>query len=104
MDEDIVFAIAGATTVIAAIGGLLTGWWLWLRARTERLRGTSGEDIRALQDSVAALRTELETMYGELTQAQQELHERLDFAERLMAQASPPLQADPGRKPGVERA
>ena len=93
MDEDIVFAIAGATTIVAAMGVLLTGWWLWLRSRAERFRGTSAEDVRALQDSVAALRTELETMYGELTQAQQELHERLDFAERLLAQAQ-------GRLPG----
>jgi hypothetical protein len=86
MDEDIVFAIAGATTVVAGLGAVLTGWWLWLRSRTERLRGTSSEDIRALQDSVAALRTEIETMYTELSQGQQELHERLDFAERLLAQ------------------
>jgi hypothetical protein len=86
MNEDIVFALAGATTVLAAIGGLLTGWWLWLRSRADRLRGTSAQDVRALQDSIAALRTELETMYGDLTQGQQELHERLDFAERLLAQ------------------
>jgi hypothetical protein len=86
MDEDIVFAIAGATTVITTLGVLLTGWWLWLRSRTERFRGTSNQDLRALQDQVATLRTEMETIYSELTQGQQELHERLDFAERLLTQ------------------
>jgi hypothetical protein len=87
MDEDILVIIASAVTVLAAMGGLLTGWWLWLRSRAERFRGTSAEDVRALQDSIAALRTEMETMYGELTHGQQELHERLDFAERLLSQA-----------------
>jgi hypothetical protein len=86
MDEDIVLMIASAVTVLGAMGGLLTGWWLWLRSRTERFRGSSAEDIRALQDSVARLRTEMETLYAELTQGQQELHERIDFAERLLTQ------------------
>ena len=86
MDEDILVIIASCITVLAAMGGLLTGWWLWLRHRAERFRGTSSEDVRALQDSVARLRTEMEAMYGELTQGQQELHERLDFAERLLSQ------------------
>jgi hypothetical protein len=86
MNEDIVIAIAGATTVVAAMATLLTGWWLWLRSRADRVRGSSSQDVRALQDQVAALRTEMETMYGELTQAQQELHERVDFAERMLTQ------------------
>jgi hypothetical protein len=87
MNEDIVFAIAGATTVVTAMGVLLTGWWLWLKSRTERLRaGGSPEEVRALQDSVARLRTEIETMYSELSQGQQELHERIDFAERMLTQ------------------
>jgi hypothetical protein len=86
MDEDILVIIVGGITVLGAMGGLLTGWWLWLRSRTERLRGGTTEDVRALQDTVARLRTEIETMYGELTQGQQELHERMDFAERLLAQ------------------
>jgi hypothetical protein len=86
MDEDILVIIVSAVTVLAGMGVLLTGWGLWLRHRTERLRGGSSQDIRALQDSVAALRTEMETMYGELTQGHQELHERIDFAERLLTQ------------------
>lgn len=89
MDEDILVIIAATVTALASIGGLLTGWWLWLRSRVERLRGTSAEDVRALQDSVARLRGEMETLYGEVTAANQELHERLDFAERLLAQGKP---------------
>ena len=86
MDEDILVIIVGGITVLGAMGGLLTGWWLWLRSRTERIRaGGAPQDIRVLHDTVAQLRTEMETMYGELTQGQQELHERIDFTERLLA-------------------
>jgi hypothetical protein len=87
MDEDILIIMVSAITGLAAMGSLLTGWWLWLRSRSERLRAGSAEDVKVLHDAVARLRTEMEAVYGELSTGQQELHERIDFAERLLTQS-----------------
>jgi hypothetical protein len=94
MDENIVLYITLTITSLGVTGGLLTGWWLWLRARTERLRGKPTEEIRELQDSVSRLRNDLDAMYGELMAGQQEIHERLDFAERLLTKG----RDDAGRR------
>lgn len=73
-------AIAGATIVMVArtIAGAITG------------RGASGSELRQirqrLEEDAAALEDAQTTLTHQSTQLA-ELHERLDFAERLLAQA-----------------
>ena len=61
------------------------------RAIARRIAGTSPDaesqrDARLLREEVEHLRGELELMHGRLTELD-ELHGRVDFAERLLAQS-----------------
>jgi hypothetical protein len=62
------------------------------RIARARALGQGGEDVRAhlaaLEDEMGALREETVVLRQELADAQ----ERIDFAERLLAQREPPAQ------------
>lgn len=95
MDEDILVIVAAAVTTLSGIGALLTAWWLWLRNKAQR--SLAPEDVAHLKRAVEDLRLDVDALQRELTDSQQELHERLDFAERLLAQKRdepPPLLED----------
>jgi vacuolar-type H+-ATPase subunit I/STV1 len=90
MDEDIVIIIASAVTGLAAMGTLLVGLHMWLKARAHRLGGAVRDELDDLRAAVAQLRREVEHTCGELSAGQQELHERIDFAERLLSRGNGP--------------
>ena len=58
------------------------------RAIADRIRGGAAGDAE-LRTEVDSLRNELESVRGELA----EVHERLDFAERLLARPSEPARS-----------
>ena len=87
MDEDIAIVIGGTITVLGGLAILLTAWWLWLRNRAAR--AASPDELAQLKRAVEDMRLELDAVHRGLADGQQELHERLDFAERLLAQKQP---------------
>lgn len=84
MDEDIVIIIASAVTLVAGMGAVLAGLRMWLRSRAQQLGAGAREELDNLRAAVAELRREFDQMSGDLQAGQQELHERIDFAERLL--------------------
>lgn len=81
------YAIAGTVTTLGGLTILLTGWWVWLKHKTQQTLGP--DETARLKRAVDDLRLELDAVQRELSDGQQELHERLDFAERLLAQREP---------------
>lgn len=84
MDEDIVIIIASSVTLLGGMGAVLVGLQMWLKARAQRLGAGAREEIENLKAAVRELRQEVDRTHGELQAGQQELHERIDFAERLL--------------------
>jgi hypothetical protein len=69
--------------MIGTIGGVyLTGVWMKLRNARLVKAGSGGEDVQRLREELDALREDSSAQIAEL-------HERLDFAERLLAQPRP---------------
>jgi hypothetical protein len=87
MTEDELLILVSAITVLSGMGVLLTAWWLWLRSRIKR--GANPEELSHMRRAIDDMRLELDSVHRELTDGQQELHERLDFAERLLGQKHP---------------
>jgi hypothetical protein len=56
------------------------------RAIARRLGGENPAEVKALQDEVESLRQELADVRAEVLQQVEDAHNRLDFAERLLAQ------------------
>ena len=82
MDMDLLLGGIIATTLAVTIcGSTLLGWRMWLRAKAERLKLAGRDDIERLIDAVESLH---ERMHG-VQEEMGELHERVDFAERLLA-------------------
>lgn len=65
---------------------ILIGMRMWLNARLKGGQPTPTEELERLTEAVARLREENRSVREELA----ELHERVDFAERLLARASQP--------------
>jgi len=86
MDE--LIPIFGIIFVIGPISALVFSYTPLGRAVVDRLRrggrGASDDNILQLQDEVDRLHDQL----GEQDRRFEELHERLDFAERLLSQRS----------------
>lgn len=93
MDTDVLMACVSVVTIIVALGGFgLTGWRMWLRASprldsAELVDSISRQLRDVIRDEVAVV---LEGRESEL----EELHERLDFTERLLAQAKLPSKSE----------
>jgi hypothetical protein len=78
-----------------AVLAVAFGWWAW-RLRTRRVQPAQTElpaHLEALEDEIAGMRQELS-----------ETQERLDFAERMLAQRANPERepADRQGRPGPE--
>ncbi len=77
-------------TIITTIGTmLLIGMKMRLSAKTNLQQASKGEELDRLTDAVEGLTEEIRMLrddYGEL-------HDRVDFAERLLARAKSPDEA-----------
>ncbi len=62
----------------------LIGFKLWLDAKTARLTGGGGEDVKRLTESVDRLDEQFRMLHDHLT----DLDERLEFAERVLARSA----------------
>ena len=71
---------------------LLIGLKMFFNHRARRFTGTGGEEVRQLQDTVEDLRRDLADTRAELA----DVHERVDFAERLLTRGRDPGRAEPG--------
>ena len=76
----------GAFIGVSLFGGFtLAGFKMWLSYKTERLKAQGGGSNDGLKESVDELRDHLFLARDEIA----ELRDRMDFAERLLAQDSP---------------
>lgn len=57
------------------------------RALARRLGGDNPADVRALQEEVEGLRQDLADTRAEMLRQLEDAHSRLDFAERMLAEA-----------------
>jgi hypothetical protein len=86
--------LTGVVAFVLVAGTGMSVYWLWLRERRRRLTGTD--------EMVEALREEHAQYQAEVGARLAELEERVDFAERRLAQerqASRPPQLPPGPAP-----
>ncbi len=63
------------------------GMVLWYRLHRAKIEAGQGAD--ELRTAMHELQVEMDELRGEQTAAQAELHERIDFAERLLAARAP---------------
>jgi len=71
---------------------VLIGLKMFLNYRARRITGAGSEDVRQLQESVEELRRGLADTRAELA----DVHERMDFAERLLTRARDAGRPEPG--------
>lgn len=83
MDPFQVNALQETLTALIVAGSAVMALWLFLRYRRPR-GGGSAPELAELTRSVEGLRTSIESMRAELS----EVHDRLDFTERLLAQVT----------------
>jgi hypothetical protein len=79
--------ILGIIFVIGPVASLFFSWTPLGRAVIERVRGRTGtneEDLLQLQDEIERLHTQI----ADQDQRFEEMHERLDFTERLLTNRS----------------
>ena len=81
MPPEIVEAIAPLIATFTLLGGTLVGLRMYWNYKTRRLEIEAAKGSGPLEDAVEELRAEVHQLRGELG----ELHERVDFAERLLA-------------------
>ncbi len=73
-------------TIITTIGTLfLIGMKMRLSAKVQLQEGSKSEDVERLADAVDGLHEEVRMLREEYT----ELHERMDFAERMLSSGKP---------------
>lgn len=89
MDPDLVAAGIIASTLAATLCGTsLMAWRMWLKSKSDRLKLADQSDVERLVETVDALHDRIQFMHEEMG----ELHERVDFAERLLAKGNEPAE------------
>ena len=84
MDPD---AVAALLAVVSIGGMALVALKMVLNYRAARLSGgTDRRDVERLTDTIEQLREQIDTQRTELS----ELHDRVDFAERMLAKVRAP--------------
>lgn len=81
--------------LVSFLGGgtfILIGLKMFLSYRARRLSGAGGDEIRQLTETVEDLRRDLTETRAELA----DVHERMDFAERLLTRARDAGRLDAG--------
>ena len=76
-----------AVMVLTTLGTIfLIGMKMRLSAKVQLQQGSKSEDVERLADAVDGLHEEVRMLREEYT----ELHERMDFAERMLSTGKPP--------------
>ena len=76
-----------AVMVLTTLGTIfLVGMKMRLSAKLQLQKGSKSEDVERLADAVDGLHEEVRMLREEYT----ELHERMDFAERMLSTGKPP--------------
>lgn len=100
MDPDllVIFGGIGITGIsIAAIS--LVGLRMWIKGESQKNPETLLESVR--EEIRASVQEEVSRALEERDRELDEVHERLDFAERLLTQARLPKQAKEDTTPGM---
>jgi hypothetical protein len=85
MPPEIVEAIAPFLAMTAIGTLILVGMKMRLSAKVQLQQGSKSEDVERLADAVDGLHEEVRMLREEYT----ELHERMDFAERMLSSGKP---------------
>jgi hypothetical protein len=89
--------------ILMTVGGFST-LIAWMAFRNKRIMKAAGsDDVGALREELAQLHDELAQQRDESSGQIAELHERLDFAERLLAQQRDPALPAPPAPPQRKR-
>ncbi len=81
----VIGALAGGLMGLGAIKIIVSGW---IRRKEMAAGGAGGEEIEKLTDAVEALREETAYMRDQLGAEISDMHDRLEFAERLLTRGS----------------
>ena len=84
LDIDLVVIFGSVIVMVATLGAMtLSGWRYWVRAKTKL---TANEVTPALRE---AIRDEIDRALAARDGELAEIHERLEFAERLLSRPGP---------------
>ena len=82
-----IIEVIGPVMVLTTIGTIfLIGMKMRLSAKVQLQEGSKSEEVERLADAVDGLHEEVRMLREEYT----ELHERMDFAERMLSSGQPP--------------
>lgn len=87
--------IAPVIALISLGAFTLLGFKMWLGAKAQRQGQVGGDELRRLVDVVEQLESQVQVLRDDMT----ELHERVDFAERMLARGERRLPGSAGRSP-----
>ncbi len=85
MPPEIIEAIGPFLAIISIGTMILVGMKMRLSAKVQLQQGSKGEDVERLADAVDGLHEEVRILREEYG----ELHERMDFAERILSTGKP---------------
>ncbi len=85
MPPEIIEAIGPVLAIISIGTMILVGMKMRLSAKVQLQQGSKGEDVERLADAVDGLHEEVRILREEYG----ELHERMDFAERILSTGKP---------------
>ncbi len=85
MPPEIIEAIGPVLAIISIGTMILVGMKMRLSAKVQLQQGSKGEDVERLADAVDGLHEEVRILREEYG----ELHERMDFAERMLSSGKP---------------
>jgi len=83
MPVDLMDSIAPLFALVAVGTFTLVGMKMWIKAKTDRLSSPSRKDAERMINALESLQDQVQLLREEFG----ELHERVDFAERLLSRA-----------------
>ncbi len=90
MSPEVMIEAIGPLIAVISIGTMtLIGMKMRLNAKAKLQQGSKGEEVDRLTDAVEGLAEEVRMLRDEYG----ELHERVDFAERILARGKSPDEA-----------
>ncbi len=85
MPPEVIEAVGPFLAIISIGTMILIGMKMRLSAKVQLQQGSKGEDVERLADAVDGLHEEVRMLREEYA----ELHERMDFAERMLSSGKP---------------